>query len=574
MTLVIQFCMFFLFSLVEEIKKIFPKLYTFYYEKYITNPIETNIYKSKDNLCENTIKLNSKHSMNKVYMTRIYEVPEKSSIEEYSHMNEIVDSILEYVASLNNIPILEFIKNSSYLVMFRDTPIQITEDIYINIFKVTRKELCTFDNIQITLLSETLTTKQITEWVNYIYNQYKINLENQLGNKLYYFDQYNSKKSDIVNDLYIKESKASKTMVKRALLQQEPKSLTFHLQEFHSNKYFSNLYGKISNIVYEKIILFEKNPDFYIKKGLPRHLGIMLTGPPGLGKTAIIKCIANETKRHIINVNFKNIKTVSQFKNLFGYNDITTVSDLNSCVFKRITIPMEKRLYVLEEIDAISDIVKQRTNENNDNDKETVEEELTLGEILTELDGTLERPGRMMIITSNYPELIDSALLRPGRIDLIVKFQKADKEETIEMIEKFLDIKISEKYYDCIPNKKCSFAELQQILLKYSNTDKTNFDEMLIINDINNFKSFNDKTEENIIKHLKDNKDITVNEKDKDNKDIEDFVPGLKIPKEKEPYNNFSDSMFGKGISHKDYGFNIKPLPLGEGSPFGEYGDN
>ena len=126
MTLVIQFCMFFLFSLVEEIKKIFPKLYTFYYEKYITNPIETNIYKSKDNLCENTIKLNSKHSMNKVYMTRIYEVPEKSSIEEYSHMNEIVDSILEYVASLNNIPILEFIKNSSYLVMFRDTPIQIT----------------------------------------------------------------------------------------------------------------------------------------------------------------------------------------------------------------------------------------------------------------------------------------------------------------------------------------------------------------------------------------------------------------------------------------------------------------
>ncbi len=506
MSIFIQFFMFFLISIIDEIKKIFPKIYEFYYEKYIKKPIEISIYKTKDELSENTIKLTSKHSINKVYMTRIYEVPEKSDLEEYSHMNEIVDSVLEYVASLNNIPILEFIKNSSYLVMYKDTPIQITEDIYINIHTVTRKQLCTFDNIQIELLSETLTTKEITEWVNYIYNQYKINLENQLGNKIYYFDQYETKKPDILGDHYMKQNKNSKTMIKRAQLQQEPKFLTFHLQEFHSNKYFSNLYGKVSKIIYEKIMLFEKNPDFYIKKGLPRHLGIMLAGPPGLGKTAMIKCIANETKRHIINVNFKNIKTASQFKNLFGHSDISTISDLNNGVFKKITIPMEKRLYVLEEIDAITDIVKQRTNDGKDKEEEeeVVEEELTLGEILTELDGTLERPGRMIIITSNHPESIDSALLRPGRIDIIIKFERVDKEETIEMIEKFLDIKISKKYYDTIPDKKLTFAELQEILLKYLDIDRKNFDEMLVINDINNFRPFKQQTQDNVVKDVVD----------------------------------------------------------------------
>ena len=499
--IIIQFFIVFIMSITDEIKKLLPKIYNFYYEKYISKTIDNNIFDSKKDILDNAIKLNSKHNISKVFMTRIYEFPDNCNKDEYSNMNEIVDSILEYVASLNNIPVLEFIKNSSYLIMFKDNPIQITDDIYINICKVSKKDLCSFENIQITLISNTFTTKQIKDWINYIYTQYKINLENKLGDKIYYFEQYENKKVDLLSQEFIKKNCFSEKMVKNALLQQEPKFLTFHLQEFHSNKYFSNLYGKIAKTVYEKINIFEKNPEFYINKGLPRHLGILLYGQPGLGKTAIIKCIANETKRHIINVNFKNIKTISQFRNLFSHNDISTVSDINNGVFKKITIPMEKRLYVLEEIDAISDIVKQRTSVN---DKEYCDEELTLGEILTELDGTLEKPGRMIIITSNHPENIDSALLRPGRIDLIVKFEKIDKEETIEMIEKFLDIKIEKEYYNSIPSKKISFAELQQILLKYIDTEKTKIETKLIIEEINNFKS----TKEIFLDYTKKNNEI------------------------------------------------------------------
>ena len=86
-------------------------------------------------------------------------------------------------------------------------------------------------------------------------------------------------------------------------------------------------------------------------------------------------------------------------------------------------IPIDQRIYVLEEIDAIGNIVKQRQNTNAGNDKpESLNDEVTLAEILTVLDGTMEVPGRIIIMTSNHPETLDRALVRPGRIDVHVHF--------------------------------------------------------------------------------------------------------------------------------------------------------
>lgn len=93
-------------------------------------------------------------------------------------------------------------------------------------------------------------------------------------------------------------------------------------------------------------------------------------------------------------------------RNLFYTDEITV--NINNEQTNTLKIPIEKRLYILEEIDAINDIVKQRDAYQRDTHQrdDKCEEKLTLGEILTVFDGILEIPGRIIIITSNHPENI------------------------------------------------------------------------------------------------------------------------------------------------------------------------
>jgi ATP-dependent 26S proteasome regulatory subunit len=66
-------------------------------------------------------------------------------------------------------------------------------------------------------------------------------------------------------------------------------------------------------------------------------------------------------------------------------------------------------------------------------------EKLTLSTVLNILDGVLEQPGRIIIMTSNHPEKLDSALLRPGRIDVIVHFDFCKTHEVKEIVEAFIE---------------------------------------------------------------------------------------------------------------------------------------
>jgi len=98
--------------------------------------------------------------------------------------------------------------------------------------------------------------------------------------------------------------------------------------------------------------------------------------------------------------------------------------------------------------------------------QELSEEKLTLGYLLNLLDGVLEIPGRMIILTTNYPERLDKALIRPGRIDLHVEFTKASCKTIREMVRDFYDLKESEVVkYNFIAGKWTP-AEIHQILFK------------------------------------------------------------------------------------------------------------
>lgn len=480
--MILQTALMMIISFMDELKKLYPQVVNHYKSRYV-NTITRSIQEShSENMKDKSISLTQRHKMNKVSLTRIY-ASQDVDTEQLSNMNEIVDGVLEHVATLHNVPLLEFIDNSTFIAMYTETPIQILPEVYISIGEIVRKDLCSLQSIKLTVMSETKTSKELSNLILQIHSDYVEKMTNSIGEKIFYFG---TKRENNGGDL-----RGHPTMspheIKLMMIRTAPKVLEFSMQEYASNKTFDTLYGDLIRNVYEHVKFFQTGEEWYYNKGLPYHLGMMFVGKPGCGKTATIKAIANYTKRHIINVNFKDIKTATQLRNLFYQKELSVVK-ING-EKKTLSIPLNKRLYVLEEIDTIGNIVKKRTCEDDTSTK--LDDELTLGEILTILDGTLETPGRMMIITSNHPEQIDDALMRPGRVDLLLKFEKASRSTLVEMYEKLFDKTFPTELIKELPHEELSTAEVQQVLLKHIHKKNVVID--AIIKDLKSFLSDREK---------------------------------------------------------------------------------
>ncbi len=226
-----------------------------------------------------------------------------------------------------------------------------------------------------------------------------------------------------------------------------------------SFKTFDNIFFTSKNILLQKINFFINNEEWYKRKGIPYNLGLLFHGDPGCGKTSCIKALANYTGRHVVEINLSKIKTCGEFVKIFNDNYIG-----KNC------IPHNKKIIILEDIDCMIDIVKSR--KDNDNEKNSdyqvidnletkllVDEsiktghnlfkkmfpdnnKLTLSCILNTIDGVLENYGRILIITTNYVEKLDSALIRPGRIDMKINFTRCTTQMYYDIIEFYYDTKL------------------------------------------------------------------------------------------------------------------------------------
>jgi hypothetical protein len=249
--------------------------------------------------------------------------------------------------------------------------------------------------------------------------------------------------------------------------------IMFTKHKFVTSRTFDNVFFEQRQNVRDHTEFFLKRKDWYDAKGIPHTLGFMFHGPPGCGKTSTIKAIANVGKRHIINLHLSEIKSKEQLTHLF-FNDEINVLDNGKT--ERYTIPVNERMYVIEDIDAMGDVVLRRELKKPEAKKEikmdefgNIKEEETnpidLSFLLNLLDGTLESSGRIIAISTNFPERIDSALIRPGRIDMIVNFKKCSLQILREMVRCFYDdatIPIGDENLD----GKWSPAEVNQILFR------------------------------------------------------------------------------------------------------------
>jgi len=317
----------------------------------------------------------------------------------------------------------------------------------------------------IEIYSFTKTTDELRTFLDDIKQKYTVNVKNKLGNKRYYFNMH--------------PLMAPMDIDKHKDLSRLPPNFSFIMKHFQTNRKFSNLFGEDIDAIRNRVNFFVKNRKWYDEKGIPYTLGLLLSGSPGTGKTSTIKCLANETNRHICNVNLNNDMTKTQLENLF-FNENIQVMNPSTGQVETYCIPLDQRIYVLEDVDCQSDIVMERalkndSGEENEKKRDAFAKEMEdkhkvdLSFLLNLLDGVLENPGRIVIMTSNFPDTLDSALIRPGRIDVIAKFRNCSNKTVKEMVEFFYDIQLSGEEMERISQLKEEIvtpAELSKVMFE------------------------------------------------------------------------------------------------------------
>jgi len=268
---------------------------------------------------------------------------------------------------------------------------------------------------------------------------------------------------------------------------------------FSSTRQFNNIFFENKEIIMNKINFFINNKNWYFEKGIPYSLGIGMHGPPGTGKTSLIKAIATYTNRHVVVISLKLIKTKKQLDSIFFEERYNSDN-------KRGSIGFDKKIIVFEDIDCVGDIVLNReklkqTKKNGSFGKkldcielsntaasdvnigdllETIvsnektneipkilldEEPITLDDILNLWDGIRETPGRIMVISSNHYNELDPALIRPGRIDITLKLSYVSREIIKQMYTHLFGESIETKKLKNIKEYFYSPAEIINIYM-------------------------------------------------------------------------------------------------------------
>lgn len=167
----------------------------------------------------------------------------------------------------------------------------------------------------------------------------------------------------------------------------------------------------------QEVVDFLHNPGKYTSIGAKLPKGALLVGPPGTGKTLLAKAVAGEAK-----VPFFSLSG-SAFVEMYVGVGASRVRDL----FKQAQ-SMAPCIIFIDEIDAIG---KSRDNAMGSND----EREQTLNQLLAEMDGFDTDKGLLLLAATNRPEILDPALLRPGRFDRRIIVDKPDLRGRVDVLK-------------------------------------------------------------------------------------------------------------------------------------------
>lgn len=254
----------------------------------------------------------------------------------------------------------------------------------------------------------------------------------------------------------------------------DDKGPSFMIFEFHTTSSFDNFFSEEASIVHKDVQYFLKQPEMYTRTGRPWTYTVLNDGPPGVGKTKLVKALAALTGYTLIVVNLNHIQDARALYDIF-----------HNSVLAGEKVAHNKRLYYIPEVDTQAlDTLKERGavletclvnsieakgGDNTSKESKIVPLKLdkrpTLGEILNVLDGVPERHGHILVIDTNHLANLDAALIRPGRVDRIVRWQRMSAKSVCGYLENYYGVKIPTGAV--IPDRKFTAAELGSLAAEH-----------------------------------------------------------------------------------------------------------
>jgi chaperone BCS1 len=337
-------------------------------------------------------------------------------------------------------------------------------------------------------------------------------------------------------------------------------------------KTFMSMFFKEKQMMLKLLGHFEKKTGKYAIKGFPHKLGLLLHGPPGTGKTSLIKALAEHTGRSVVSISLSRIETNQELMDIvFDQSFLIKGEDMP------VKLGFKDIIFVMEDVDAASPIVHARAAGDREGEvgksvpvvklqrqvtaggteaaaggetkNETIEvckpageaaaaqgdlsdgdlvtalltslsdpagtdgkkatakyfssyDKLDLSGLLNVLDGVVDCPNRILVMTTNHPEKLDPALIRPGRIDKIVYLGYMQPAEAFQMVEHYfqtpltasqkeriegalsIPLKSTPSAFKMYGDKGFTPAELEQLCAEYDDIDEflTNLEDRVLEN--------------------------------------------------------------------------------------------
>lgn len=315
------------------------------------------------------------------------------------------------------------------------------------------------------------------------------------------YNQYllssNSKKSleEAVSDILkcmpvmtSKENDPTKLKIFKMEMNKHPnskgeKSSKVYMGQVNSKKSFKYLFFEDKERLLNILDKFNSKTMFPESIPIENKLGLLLHGPPGTGKSAVIQCVANYTRRNIVLVDLSKIKTKKELdevllldptEHLFCFEEIDTVL---GCVGQRSNEvqnpqPEDSTRDMIAMIAMASNQAIQKEMGNTMSQKDDA---LNLGYLLQKIDGIESAENRIIIATTNFPDKLDSALIRPGRFGFKLNLSYCTERMIKDILGMMYALSETEKNLLEIPSRlmnKLTPTHLIQICFQYETPEE------------------------------------------------------------------------------------------------------